>query len=157
MDAVPLREEQLVELTRNYDISKANYQALLDKSFSIDMAADLEQKQKGERFTVLDPAQVPQKQVTPNRKALIPLSGFVAFGLSILLVLAKETLSPAIKTEMELLSLLPVSARVIGLIPRIEIAADARRDRRLAISASLVCILLCLSLIGVIWRIRLVL
>ena len=157
LDAVPLREEQLVELTRNYDISKANYQALLDKSFSIDMAADLEQKQKGERFTVLDPAQVPQKQVTPNRKALIPLSGFVAFGLSILLVLAKETLSPAIKTEMELLSVLPLSAKVIGLIPRIQIAADARRDRRLAISASLVCILLCLSLVGVIWRIRLVL
>lgn len=157
IDAVPLREEQLVELTRNYDISKANYQALLDKSFSIGMAADLEQKQKGERFTVMDPAQIPQKQVKPNRKALIPLSGMVAFGLSILLVLAKETLSPAIKTEMELKSLLPVSAKVIGLIPRIEIAADRRRDWRLAISASLVCILLCLALIGVIWRIRLVL
>jgi len=157
IDAVPLREEQLVELTRNYDISKANYQALLDKSFSIGMAADLEQKQKGERFTVLDPAQVPQKQVKPNRKKLIPLSALFAFGLSILSVLVKETLSPAIKTEIELKSLLPVSAKVIGLIPRIEIAADARRERRLAIFASLVCILLCLTLIRVIWQIRMVL
>ena len=47
---------------------KQNYQALLDKSFSIGMAADLEQKQKGERFTVLDPAQVPQKHVNTESK-----------------------------------------------------------------------------------------
>ncbi|HXA75796.1 MAG TPA: GNVR domain-containing protein [Candidatus Acidoferrales bacterium] len=157
LDAAPLRDEQLVELTRNYEISKQNYQTLLDKSFSIDMAADLEQKQKGERFTVLDPAQVPEKPIKPARKILIPLSGLVALVVSIFFVLATEALSPAIKTEMELKSLLPKGARIVGLIPRIEIAADARRDRRLAISASLISALLCVALIRIIWLIRLVL
>jgi polysaccharide biosynthesis transport protein len=155
VDAAPLRDEQLVELTRNYDISRKNYQDLLDKSFSIDMAADLEQKQKGERFTVLDPAQVPEKPIKPRRKMLILLSGLAALVISIFFVLAREALSPAIKTEMELKSLLPKGARIIGLIPRIQIAADARRDRRLAISAFLVSVLLCLALIRIIWHIRL--
>jgi len=157
LDDTPLREEQLVELTRNYDISKQNYQDLLDKSFSIDMAADLEQKQKGERFTVLDAAQVPQKPVKPARKMLIPLAGFAAFALSVFCVFAGEALNPAIKTESELKTLLPKGAKVMGLIPHISIEADARRNQRIAISASLISILLCLALIHVILEIRAVL
>jgi polysaccharide biosynthesis transport protein len=154
VDAAPIREQQLVELTRNYDMSKQHYQALLDKSFNIDMAADLEQKQKAERFRVLDPAQIPEKPVKPNRKKLIVFSGFLALGFSIFCVFGKEELSPAIKTEMELKSLLPVGVRVWGFIPRIEVASDARRERRWAICASLVCILLSLALIRVIWEIH---
>jgi polysaccharide biosynthesis transport protein len=154
LDDAPLREEQLVELTRNYDISKQNYQSLLDKSFSIDMAADLEQKQKGERFTVLDPAQVPEKPVKPPRRMLILASGFMSLGISIFLVLAREALNPAIKTETELKSLLPKGVGIIGLVPFIEVADDARRAWRLAISASLISILLGLALIRIIWQIR---
>jgi protein tyrosine kinase modulator len=157
LDAAPVREQQLMELSRNYDISKQNYQALLDKSFSIDMAADLEQKQKGERFTVLDSAEVPEKPVKPARTMLIPLSGPIALLFSIFFVVSRESVSPAIKTETELKSLLPKNVRLVGLIPPIETAADTRRDRRLAISACLISGLLCAAVIGIIWHIRLVL
>jgi polysaccharide biosynthesis transport protein len=154
VDAAPFREQQLVELTRNYDTSKQHYQALLDGTFNIGLAADLEQKQKAERFTVLDLAEVPQKPVQPRRNLLIPLSGLLALGLSILGVTVKDRLNPAVKTEMELKSLLPAGVRIMGFIPRIEIRSDARRGRRWAIFASVVCVLLCLALTGVIWRIR---
>jgi succinoglycan biosynthesis transport protein ExoP len=154
VDAAPLREQQLVELSRNYDISKAHYQTLLDKSFNIDMAADLEQKQKGERFTVLDSAQVPEKPVKPHRKMLIPMGGMFAFGLSILAVLAKQTINPAIKTEAELKSMLPAGVKVIGLIPSIETVADTQWRRRWAVMASVACALLFLALVEVLWKIR---
>jgi succinoglycan biosynthesis transport protein ExoP len=154
VDAAPFREQQLVELTRNYDVSKQHYQALLDGTFNMGMAADLEQKQKAERFTVLDLAQVPQKPVQPRRSLLIPLSGLVALGLSILGVAVKDRLNPAVRTEMELKSLLPTGVRIMGFIPRIEITSDVRRGRRLAICASILCVLLCLALTSVIWRIR---
>ena len=154
VDAAPLREEQLVELTRNYDISKQHYQALLDKSFNLDMAADLEQKQKGERFTVLDTAQVPQKPIKPRRKVLIPVSVLFAFGLSILTVLATQTLNPSIKTEAELKSMMPAGVKIVGLVPRIETASDTRKQRLWAQLACLVCILLCLAEAGVLWRIH---
>jgi succinoglycan biosynthesis transport protein ExoP len=154
VDAAPLREEQLVELTRNYDISKQHYQALLDKSFNLDMAADLEQKQKGERFTVLDTAQVPEKPVKPRRKIFIPMSALFAFGISIMAVLATRTLNPAIKTEADLRSLLPAGVRVMGLVPRIETASDVRWRRVWAVLASLACILLCLAEAGILWKIH---
>jgi len=73
------------------------------------------------------------------------------------LVVKYKWLNPAVKTEMELKSLLPKGARIMGLIPHIEIASDARRDRRLTIFACIVCGLLCLALISVIWNIHLVL
>ncbi len=115
------------------------------------------EKQQAERFTVLDVAEVPENPTRPRRKLLILLSSSVAFGISIFSVLAKDRLNPAVKTEMELKALLPKGARIMGLIPRIEIASDARRDRRLTISAWIVCVVLCLALIGVVWKIHLVL
>jgi len=154
VDVAPLREQELLELSRNYDISKQHYQALLDKSFNIAMAADLELNQKAERFRVLDPARVPEKPVKPPRKKLIAASGFLAFGLSILILLIKEELNPVVKTEMELKSLLPSGVRIWGFVPRIEVTSDALRARRWAIGASVVCFLLCVAIVGVIWQIH---
>jgi succinoglycan biosynthesis transport protein ExoP len=59
VDAVPVREQEMAELNRNYSVSKDHYQSLLDKTFSASMAADLEKKQQAEHFTILDLAQVP--------------------------------------------------------------------------------------------------
>jgi len=124
--------------------------------FSSELGA-AKQKQKAERFTVLDVANVLEKPTRPRRKLFILLSSLVAFGLSIFCVLAKEALNPAVKTEVELKSLLPKGARIMGLISRIEIASDVRRDRRLTIFACVVCVVFCLALISVIWKIDVVL
>jgi succinoglycan biosynthesis transport protein ExoP len=67
VDAVPVREQEMAELNRNYSVSKDHYQSLLDKTFSAGMAADLEKKQQAEHFTILDLAQVPEKPFKPKR------------------------------------------------------------------------------------------
>jgi polysaccharide biosynthesis transport protein len=157
VDAAPIREQELIDLTRNYNTSKQHYDALLDKSFSIGMAADLEEKQKAERFTVLDPAQVPVRPSRPKRSALIPLSAFVALGLSIFAVVFKEILSPAIKTEAELKTLAAPSVRILGLIPDIRTSADERRQRWSTLLACVTCLLLCMIEASLIWNLRLVL
>jgi protein tyrosine kinase modulator len=154
VDAAPIMEQQLVELTRNYDVSKQHYQILLDKSFNIAMAADLEQNQKAERFRVLDPARVPEKPIKPKRKILIPAFAFFALGLSIFCILLKDELTPVVKTETELKSLLPAGVRVWGFVPQIDVASDTRRARRWAIGGALVCLLLCAAIFGVIQQIR---
>jgi len=154
IDAAPLREQQLVQLSRNYDISKQHYQALLDKSFNVDMAADLEQKHKGERFGVIDPAQPAEKPVKPKRKFLIPLATLVAFVLSIMFVVAKETLNPAVKNEEELKAIIPAGVQVMALIPRIDIGRDRRRTLQMTAVTCLTCLLLALAVLHVLWKIR---
>jgi hypothetical protein len=85
------------------------------------------------------------------------MSAIFALGISILAVLGKETMSPAIKTELELKSMLPAGVKIMGLIPRIETAAEARWQRWWTVLASATCLLLCIAEAGVLWRIHLVL
>ena len=84
LEAVPLREQEVADLERDYAISKEHYGQLLDKKLSADTAAQLEVRQKGEKFTILDPAQVAEKPSSPNRM-LIDVAGVLvglALGLS---------------------------------------------------------------------------
>lgn len=152
IDSTPLREQQLVELTRDYDVSKQHYQALLDKSFNIEMAVSLEQKQKGERFTVLDPAQVPEKPVKPRRKLLLVLAGLAALALPCILFVGKEVVASRITTETELRAMIPKGAKVIGLIPRIATPTDTRRNILVGAAALLTCAAFCAGAAWIVWR-----
>lgn len=154
LDATPLREQQLVELSRNYEVSKQHYQTLLDKSFNIEMAASLEQKQKAERFTVLDPAQVPEKPVKPRRKALLLLAALFSFALPCAVVIGRDMVAGRISTETELKGMIPKGARIVALIPRIETAADRRGKLLVAVSAVFTCALLCASIMWLVWQMR---
>ena len=57
------REQQLADLTRGYDQSKANYDDLLKKKNESEMATSMEQMQQGERFTMLDPPSLPPSRI----------------------------------------------------------------------------------------------
>ena len=63
----PIREQQLADLTRGYDQSKASYDDLLKKKNDSAMATSMELLQQGERFRVLDPPSLPIKPSFPNR------------------------------------------------------------------------------------------
>ena len=55
MEQLPVREQETAALTRDYEMSKTNYKSLLDKKLAAGMATDMEKRQQGERFTMLDP------------------------------------------------------------------------------------------------------
>ena len=55
----PVREQQLSDLTRGYEQSKANYDELLKKKNESAMATSMELLQQGERFRVIDPPSLP--------------------------------------------------------------------------------------------------
>jgi len=63
----PAREQQLADLTRGYDQSKANYDELLKKKNESAMATSMELLQQGERFRIIDPPSLPIKPDFPNR------------------------------------------------------------------------------------------
>jgi uncharacterized protein involved in exopolysaccharide biosynthesis len=67
LERLPVREQELASLTRDYENSRQNYRSLLDKRTSAEMASEMERRQQAERFRILDPAHVPTKPVKPNR------------------------------------------------------------------------------------------
>ena len=87
-------EMELFSLTRDYNISKENYENLLAKKLNAKMSENLEKRQQGEQFKVLDPANLPMKPYMPNRVKITLIgsifSGIVGAGLIFLL----EYISP---------------------------------------------------------------
>src|SRR5271157_2563509 len=66
VEALPAVEQQMLELDRDYQISKLNYASLLEKKNASAMAAEMERRAEGEQFRVLDPADYPEKPYKPN-------------------------------------------------------------------------------------------
>ena len=66
VENVPVRELAMTNLTRDYQNTKETYQQLLRKSEEAQQAENLERRQKGEQFKVIDPARIPEKPFRPN-------------------------------------------------------------------------------------------
>jgi polysaccharide chain length determinant protein (PEP-CTERM system associated) len=130
---LPIREQELASITRDYEISKANYQSLLDKKLSAEMATDMERRQKAERFTIIDPARVPEKPVKPNRPLLYALCSFGGLLLGIVSALGRELRTNAILGEWELPKGVPVLGRIPRIVPAVAPPSpDGRLSRNVA-------------------------
>ena len=128
----PLREEQLADLSRDYDQSRANYESLLAKKNQSALATDLEKTQQGEQFAVLDPPSMPAAPYFPNR-LLFTLAGVgvglvAAFASAIL----REMLDGFVHTGEEIaeISKLPM----LVMLPVLATPNDVRRTRWTAVA-----------------------
>jgi polysaccharide chain length determinant protein (PEP-CTERM system associated) len=125
VEAVPSRESELVDLTRDYNTLQTVYQQLLAKKENSKVAANLERRQIGEQFKVLDPARRPERPVSPNRPLLYAL-GFVA-GLLTAAGLAAVSVfrdaSFACDSDVTTVLRLPV----VGIVPQVLTSRDRRR------------------------------
>ncbi|MGC2729664.1 MAG: XrtA system polysaccharide chain length determinant [Candidatus Sulfotelmatobacter sp.] len=124
----PVREQQLSDLTRGYEQSKANYDDLLKKKNESAMATSMELLQQGERFRVIDPPSLPSKPDFPNRLKFCGMGLGIGLALGVVVAGAFEMMDDRIYDEKELQTLLPVA--VISEIPAIAAAADERNERR---------------------------
>jgi polysaccharide chain length determinant protein (PEP-CTERM system associated) len=117
IEETPKREQEMVEINRDYDILKLYYQSLVDKKFQSQMAENLERKQQGEQFRILDPARLPEKPFKPDRDIVLIMGGL--FGLAIGLGLAwfRESMDRSFyeASDLETYLELPVLATMLNL------------------------------------------
>ncbi len=81
VDHTPAREQEMLALERDYANMQANYQSILEKRLNARISENLEKRQKGERFRILDPANLPTAPEGPER-FIILLAGLV-IGLGV--------------------------------------------------------------------------
>jgi len=143
----PVREQQLSDLTRGYEQSKANYDELLKKKNESAMATSMVLLQQGERFKVEDAPSLPLKPDFPNRMKFCLAGIGVGLALGVAVAGAFEMMDDRIFDEKEFQRLLPVG--VISEIPPIVVPAEAeaeKRQRRVGwVTASLVSITILLG------------
>ncbi len=118
----PIREQQLADLTRGYDQSKANYDSLLKKKNESSMATSMELLQQGERFRVVDPPSLPERPEFPNRLKFCAIGLGLGLALGVVVAGAFEMLDDRLHSAREIRKLLPVE--VVGEIPAIVSDSD---------------------------------
>jgi len=103
------------------------------------MATDLEQRQKSERFRILEPAAVPLAPAGPNRLRLLLVGLMLALGAGGIAVVLAENVDTSYRRADEIRATLPIP--VLSTIPRITTERDRGRgvrQRRLATAAVVV-------------------
>jgi succinoglycan biosynthesis transport protein ExoP len=129
----PVREQQFADLTRGYEQSKANYDELLKKKNSSQMATSMELLQQGEHFQMIDPPSLPLKPDFPNRLKLCGMGLGIGIALGALFAGGTEFLDDRLYSEKALKDLLPVT--VISEIPPITtLEEDRKQGNRIWIS-----------------------
>jgi polysaccharide biosynthesis transport protein len=115
LEKAPTAEQELTAATNDYNEAADHLKRLEDHKFSADISSDVETRQKGERFVVLEPAVLPDQPFSPDR-LLIDLIGLGA-GLfaGLALGVALELIDDTVKTPRELGDLFIVP--VLGEIP----------------------------------------
>ncbi|MBI3597380.1 MAG: hypothetical protein HY203_09535 [Nitrospirae bacterium] len=128
VEKAPLHEQQMLSLMRDYEITKQNYQSLLDKKLNAKISENLEERQKGEQFRVLDAADLPKKPYKPDQFKLILLGIIAGLGGGGGVAYLREMTDVSFKKAEEVETILHFP--VLASIPNID--KSLKRERKLA-------------------------
>jgi len=148
----PAREAEATELMRDYESLDEQYRTLLGRAQQSRIAADLERRQIGEQFRLIDPATLPVRPFSPDRFRLNMMGAMAGLGFGLALIALIEYRDTSFRTEDDFtVSLaLPVLAVIPAMITRPE-RQRAKRRRVMTVSASVVVMVAAIAVI--VWKI----
>ena len=83
MEASPRVEESYKALLSERNNTQLKYDDLMKKTMEANVAQGLEKEKMGERFTIIDPARLPEKPVKPNVPAILLIGLFLGIGAGV--------------------------------------------------------------------------
>ena len=128
IETAPRTEQELTTLTRDFGNLRENYLALLNKKLDAQMAAKLEQRWKGERFRILDPAHVPDRPFFPNRIVFLAAGIMLGLAAGLAAVVLAEILDHSFTSLADVEAALPYP--VLSSIPYIPAPRSSERPAR---------------------------
>jgi len=126
--AEPRVAEQLAALERHHESLFKSYQEFSDKNLEANVSADMERRQKGERFQVLESAFPAPEASAPNRPVIVIVGILLGLAFGAALALVLETADTSFYTGRSLQEQLRIP--VLAAIPVVELASDALHRRR---------------------------
>lgn len=133
IDDTPNRKLTLISLQRDYNTIKGQYDSLLGKKLQSELAENLEKRQKGEQFIILDPARAPEKPFSPNVPRIILMTLLGALAASFGLAFTVEYLDESFRDFNDLAEFLQIP--VLAFIPWLQTTTEVRRRHRLKVFA----------------------
>jgi polysaccharide chain length determinant protein (PEP-CTERM system associated) len=128
IETAPARDNDLIELMRDYSTLQGQYNSLLQKRLDSEISESLERSQRGEQFRIVDPARVPERPFYPNRQRMYMMGLLIALGVGLGLAAAAEYLDRSLRSEDDVR--LALALPVLATIPKIK-SPTPKRTRRL--------------------------
>ena len=127
VERTPKREEELMSLNRDYENIQASYNSLLNRKLEAEIAANMEIKQKGEQFRIVDHASLPRRPASPDlqRLFLFTLAAGLGMGLGVIFLL--DFLNNSVKKIEEFESDFDIA--LFATIPKVYQPKDIRLKR----------------------------
>ena len=140
LSRAPQIEKEYQYLLRDYQNTRMKYQEIRAKKMSADLAQNLESERKGERFTLIQPPELPIDPVSPNRTAMVFLAVILGLGVGLGVVIMLEALSAAVFGAAEVTVLTGIAPlAIIGYMETQEEEGHHNR-KRILIVLGLICI-----------------
>jgi uncharacterized protein involved in exopolysaccharide biosynthesis len=134
IEQIPGVESEWVSLTRDYATQQSAYQQLLSKSQDAKLAANLEQRQIGEQFRILDPPRTPNRPVGVARLETNGIGAGIGLAIGLALAGLLELRDRTFRKAGDIIEVLQLP--VIALVPRVVSPEERRRARVRAVLVS---------------------
>ena len=147
IEASPKREQEMISLIRDYENQKQSYDDLLKKKLQADVSQNLEKRQKGTQFQILDPANLPQESFRPDRKKAMLIALALAFAVGFGGALFLESTDLTLRDVRDFQHLYKV--QILGTLP-VVLGRERRKEqalRRAAVIGGLVTFTVALSVL----------
>ena len=118
IEQTPAREQDMASLLREYESTKVAYETLLKKSQGAEQAENLEKRQKGEQFKVIDPARIPEAPFSPDVPKILLIGLFAGLAGGLALAFIREQLDRSFHDAADVE--LSLGIKVLATIPKIE-------------------------------------
>jgi polysaccharide biosynthesis transport protein len=125
----PEVEREFHTRSRELETAQLEYKEVLAKQTEVKVSENLETERKGERFTMIEPPQIPEKPISPNRALIVALGLLLSLALGAGAAAAQESFDASVRGPNDIRQLLQVPA--LASIPVIITADDRARRRRI--------------------------
>lgn len=123
----PQIEAEYVQLNRDYDINKKNYEQLVGRRESAEMTGDLDAAGSVADFRLIDPPRASSKPVAPNRLLLLPLGLLIALATGLFAAFSASQIRPVFFESKTLRDV--TGLPVIGTVSLIVNEARRQKER----------------------------
>jgi len=127
VEMIPTRESELTQLMRDYTTLQTVYTELLSNNEEAKIATNLERRQVGQRFKLLDPARMAEKPFSPNRQRITGMGMLAGLAIGVGLIALLEYRDKSFTTDQEITQALTLP--VLAVVPLMQ----ADQERRFAV------------------------
>ena len=144
----PKIEQEYRMIVRDLEQTTARYQDTKAKQMTAEIGQEMEKERKGEKFTLIDPAVLPEEPISPNRPAIIFLSLVLALGAGVGSAAVAESMNAAVRGAKGVVAILHTAPlAVIPYLPNAEDTLKQHNKKKMTLISIVIGIIVLLVLV----------